>query len=95
MDMAQEFILMGMTRAKRYANYKSGRKYIDGKERGDVFERSDGHKGKEEREEASRVFRTVWERRKSHEGYQRLKAEFWLSRKRGRGTISRSKMEKR
>ncbi|MCJ1366135.1 hypothetical protein MMC16_005260 [Acarospora aff. strigata] len=27
MDMARKFIQMGMTRAKRYANYKGGRKY--------------------------------------------------------------------
>jgi hypothetical protein len=31
MDMAQKFIQMGMTRSKRYANYKGGRKYVDGK----------------------------------------------------------------
>ncbi|PQE26619.1 lung carbonyl reductase protein [Rutstroemia sp. NJR-2017a BVV2] len=28
MDMARKFIQMGMTRAKRYANYRGGRKYV-------------------------------------------------------------------
>jgi len=76
MDMARKFIQMGMTRSKRYANYKGGRKYADGKEKGVKNERSRGHEGREEKEEASRVFREVWERCKAHEGYQELKKEF-------------------
>merc|ERR1711939_595383 len=76
MDMARKFIQMGMTRSKRYANYKGGRKYADGKEKGVKNERSRGHERREEKEEASRVFREVWERCKAHEGYQELKKEF-------------------
>jgi hypothetical protein len=72
MDMARKFIQMGMTRAKRYANYAGGRKYDEGKQK----EKSEGHKGKEEKEEASRVFRGYWERCKEHEGYGRLKEKF-------------------
>ncbi len=34
MDMARKFIQMGMTRSKRYANYKGGRRYVYGKEEG-------------------------------------------------------------
>ncbi len=30
MDMARKFLQMGITRARRYANHKSGRKYKDG-----------------------------------------------------------------
>jgi hypothetical protein len=67
---------MGMTRSKRYANYKGGRKYVDGKEKGYVIAKSQGHEGRDEKEEASRIFRDVWERCKSHEGYQELKKEF-------------------
>ncbi|TVY62808.1 hypothetical protein LSUE1_G009252, partial [Lachnellula suecica] len=58
MDMARKFIQMGMTRAKRYANYEGGRKYAGGEQK----ERSTGHKGKEDKEEASAVFRAYWER---------------------------------
>ncbi len=76
MDMARKFIQMGMTRAKRYANYKGGRKYVDGKENGRKIEKSMGHKGKYEKEQASLVFKKVLEDCKAHEGYQELKKEF-------------------
>ncbi|KAI4123526.1 MAG: hypothetical protein LQ338_005226 [Usnochroma carphineum] len=74
MDMCRKFIQMGMTRAKRYANHKGGRKYD--KESGRELEKSEGHKGKEDKEEASRVFREVWEECKRHEGYRRKKEAF-------------------
>jgi hypothetical protein len=73
MDMSRKFIQMGMTRAKRYANHKGGRKYD--KVSGQELERRD-HAGKREKEEASAIFREVWERCKAHEGYVRRKAEF-------------------
>ena len=88
MDMTRKFIQMGMTRAKRYANYKGGRKYVDGKEKGNAVEKSRGHEGKQDKEEASRIFREVWERCRAHEGYQELKTDFlkehkeWLEIKR-------------
>lgn len=37
MDMARKFLQMGYTRARRYANYKGGRKY---KENGEIKERT-------------------------------------------------------
>jgi len=77
MDMARKFIQMGMTRSKRYANYKGGKKYVKGKDGEKVQgEKSKGHEGKEEKEEASRIFKEVWERCKAHEGYNELKKEF-------------------
>ncbi|KAL9601059.1 MAG: hypothetical protein Q9219_002768 [cf. Caloplaca sp. 3 TL-2023] len=77
MDMTRKFIQMGMTRAKRYANHKGGRKYDkDGKE----LEKSTDHAGKAEKEEASRVFREVWEQCKAHEGYK-VKKEAFLKEK--------------
>lgn len=74
MDMARKFIQMGMTRAKRYANHKGGRKYdkVSGKE----LAKSQGHKDMKEKEEASLVFRQVWERCRAHEGYQEKKEAF-------------------
>ncbi|KAL8642292.1 MAG: hypothetical protein Q9228_000998 [Teloschistes exilis] len=78
MDMARKFIQMGMTRAKRYANHKGGRKYDkEGKE----LEKSKGHKDMKEKEEASAVFREVWERCKSHEGYLAKKEVFLAEQK--------------
>ena len=76
--MARKYIQMGMTRAKRYANHKGGRKYektINGK-RGKEIEKSKEHEGKEEKEQASLVFRGVWERCKAHEGYAESKRRF-------------------
>lgn len=74
MDMTRKFIQMGMTRAKRYANHAGGRKYNKGT--GDELPQSKGHQGKEEKEEASRIFREYWERCRRHEGYQRRKEDF-------------------
>ncbi|PQE16324.1 lung carbonyl reductase protein [Rutstroemia sp. NJR-2017a WRK4] len=109
MDMARKFIQMAMTRAKRYANYRGGRKYVkvegvegedgegrsgikgedDGNVKQDVkqkdkrlqIEKSEGHEGKEEKEEASRIFREKWEMCKRHEGYRELR-EVYLKEKR-------------
>lgn len=74
MDMARKFLQMGMTRAKRYANHKGGRKYD--KETGRELEKSMAHEGREEKLAASEVFKEVWERAKRDEGYQRLKEGF-------------------
>lgn len=79
MDMARKFIQMGMTRAKRYANHAGGRKYS--KETGDELPTSKAHQGKEEKEEASLVFREYWERCRRHEGYQKKKQDFMKEQK--------------
>ena len=77
-DMTRKFIQMGMTRAKRYANHKGGKKYEKADANGVKKElpKSTGHKDKEEKEEASRIFRGYWERCKEDETYTRLKEEF-------------------
>ena len=73
MDMVRKFIQMGMTRAKRYANHKGGKKYdVDRRE----LEKSKGHKDMQEKDEASRIFREVWERCKTHKGYLKKKSDF-------------------
>ena len=72
MDMTRKFIQMGMTRAKRYANHKGGRKYdLQGEEKANV-----DHEGKAEKEEASLIFREVWERCKAYQGYDQKKQQF-------------------
>ena len=80
MDMTRKFIQMGMTRAKRYANHKGGKKY--GKD-GEVMPKWEGEDvgGKrKEKEEASEVFEGYWQRCRSHEGYLKLKEE-WVGEK--------------
>jgi hypothetical protein len=74
MDMSRKFLQMGMTRAKRYANHAGGRKYD--KESGKELEKSQGHKGMQEKEEASLIFREVWERAKAYDGYTAKKEVF-------------------
>lgn len=81
MDMARKFLQMGMTRAKRYANHKGGRKYSPNSKRsGGVLDGDcdgwNGSEGWKEKEEASRVFREVWEKARTSKGYQVKKAEF-------------------
>ncbi|KAK4574711.1 hypothetical protein LTR86_001552 [Recurvomyces mirabilis] len=82
-DMTRKFIQMGMTRAKRYANHKGGKKYDrsekevtrDGGERVELA-KSEGHEGREEKLAASEVFKAVWRRCTSDERYLELKKEF-------------------
>lgn len=66
---------------------------MDGKEKGNLIEKSTGQNGKEEKEEASRIFREVWERCKSHEGYLELKKEFLKEQKEWSSTEGEVKPE--
>lgn len=62
MDMARKFIQMGYTRARRYANYKGGRKY---KEDGAIHDRDID----EEKAESARIFKTYWDQLRADEDY--------------------------
>ncbi|KAH7068949.1 hypothetical protein BKA63DRAFT_98259 [Paraphoma chrysanthemicola] len=79
MDMSRKFLQMGMTRAKRYANHAGGRKYD--KVTGEELKKSEGHKGMEEKLEASLIFREVWEKAKIHDGYTSKKEKFMKEQK--------------
>jgi hypothetical protein len=79
-DMSRKFIQMGMTRARRYANHKGGRKYgADGKQLAKWTEEDIDGKRKE-KEEASEVFKAVWRRCLASDEYVRLK-EQWTKEK--------------
>jgi hypothetical protein len=54
MDMARKFLQMGFTRARRYANHSSGRKY--GREGKVLPFRPDPEKA-----ESARIFRKAWQ----------------------------------
>ena len=87
-DMARKFIQMGMTRAKRYANHKGGRKYdrsareveTEGGKRSEL-PLSEGHEGKDEKLRASEIFKKVWRECTSDEKYLKLKDEFLTEQK--------------
>lgn len=83
-DMTRKFVQMGMTRAKRYANHKGGRKYDreTGKEMGRWEGGDEGERaGRREKEKASEVFKGCWRRCVEEEGYGELKKR-WQAEKR-------------
>lgn len=105
MDMARKFLQMGMTRAKRYANHKGGRKYQGGGKRV-VIKVGEGEewKGRREKEEASVVFGGGWERARGYGPYLEMKGVFLKKQKEwdrereaeeGRGTKGRKSKEER
>ncbi|KAF2838781.1 hypothetical protein M501DRAFT_975568 [Patellaria atrata CBS 101060] len=79
MDMCRKFIQMGMTRAKRYANHKGGRKYD--KTSGQELKKSYEHRDAKEKLEASELFKAVWTRCQEDPVYKRLKGEFQTEQK--------------
>ena len=69
MDMARKFLQMGFTRARRYANHKSGRKWSP--DRSEVLPREvDPVKA-----ESARIFYERYRQARDDPAYQRLKAE--------------------
>lgn len=68
MDMARKFLQMGYTRARRYTNYKGGRKYD---EDGNVKERQiDPVKSK-----SAAIFMDKWKLARTDEEYLKMKKE--------------------
>jgi hypothetical protein len=81
MDMARKFLQMGMTRSRRYANHKGGKKYD-----GPVPEDRRGQSGSHGREvlpyaadpvkaESAAIFRAAWEAAKTDADYLRMRQE--------------------
>jgi hypothetical protein len=69
MDMARKYLQMGWTRARRYANHKTGRKYASGTRSQLARDPS------AEKAAAAEVFRKMLERARKNRVYARLKAE--------------------
>ncbi|HLM60150.1 MAG TPA: DUF4385 domain-containing protein [Pyrinomonadaceae bacterium] len=70
MDMARKFLQMGITRARRYANHPSGRKYKKGTRDIVPIKKID-----EEKAESARVFSEKYYLAKNDEVYQRMMKE--------------------
>lgn len=64
MDMARKYIQMGYTRARRYANYKGGKKYKD-------EEKTERHDRQidEEKAASAQVFKKKWDEIREDEDY--------------------------
>ncbi len=69
MDMARKFLQMGWTRARRYANHASGRKYQKGT-RVALPRQAD-----EEKAESARIFKAAYDRVRINAKYQRLRVK--------------------
>lgn len=70
MDMARKFLQMGITRARRYANHPSGRKYKKGTREIIPVTEID-----EEKAESARIFSEKYYLAKNDEVYQKLMKE--------------------
>ncbi len=69
MDMARKFLQMGYTRARRYANHRSGKKYgSDGKILPIVID--------ETKAKSADIFYKVWRSVENDKTYSRLKSEW-------------------
>ena len=75
MDMARKFLQMGYTRARRYANHRSGKKYDEsGRVRPQEPDALDGEKAR-----AARVFYEKYVQAREDEHYKRRRRE-WTER---------------
>ena len=74
-DMARKFLQMGYTRARRYANYKGGKKY-DGANGHAELARGTGDPVKAE---SARIFYDRWKKAEADPGYAAKKTE-WKAR---------------
>ena len=82
-DMARKFLQMGYTRARRYANYRGGKKYRSNPQQEDTVEAERAarqHTLARQSEdpikaEAARIFKEKWEVAKQQAEYQQLKKE--------------------
>jgi hypothetical protein len=67
MDMARKFLQMGYTRSRRYANHKSGRKYVEGSK--EVLPRQEDLV----KAESAKIFYEKWQKVREDEKYLKLK----------------------
>jgi hypothetical protein len=70
MDLARKYLQMGFTRARRYANHPSGRKYDAA---GRKLEQAASH-ATNEKARAAKVFKEAWDRVEADPVYRALKA---------------------
>ena len=73
-DLARKFLQMGYTRARRYANYKGGRKFDE--QTGEMKPRGTGDPGKAR---SASVFYKIWKRAEAEPRYAAWKKE-WKAR---------------
>lgn len=71
-DMARKFLQMGYTRARRYANYKGGKKY----DKNNGYAQMERGTGEPEKAEAAAIFYASWKKAEADPDYQEMKADW-------------------
>lgn len=71
-DMARKFLQMGFTRARRYANYKGGRKY----NKQDGYSLNEKGTGDPEKAEAAAIFHAWWRKAENNPDYKAQKSRW-------------------
>ena len=71
-DMARKYLQMGFTRARRYANYKGGKKY----DKNHDYQLLERGTGEDEKARAAAIFFDNWEEAEGHQSYAKLKGEW-------------------
>lgn len=71
-DMARKYLQMGFTRARRYANYKGGKKY----DKDHDYQLLEKGTGQHEKAESAAIFFSKWKEAESNATYANLK-ENW------------------
>ncbi|RYF16444.1 MAG: DUF4385 family protein, partial [Flavobacteriales bacterium] len=74
-DMARKYLQMGYTRARRYANYKGGKKYDKDNDYAQLVRGT----GSAEKAAAAAIFYKTYKLAAAHPIYRRLKAD-WIAR---------------
>lgn len=71
-DMARKYLQMGYTRARRYANYKGGKKY----DKENNYQQLERGTGEQEKADAAAVFFAKWKEAESNVIYKNLKSSW-------------------
>ncbi|SDG68542.1 protein of unknown function [Pedobacter terrae] len=71
-DMARKYLQMGYTRARRYANYKGGKKYDRNKD----YKPLERGTGSAEKAQSAEIFYSAYKLAAAHPIYQLLKADW-------------------
>lgn len=71
-DMARKYLQMGFTRARRYANYKGGKKY----DKENDYKLLEKGTGENEKAKSAAIFFASWKAAEANEQYARLKKQW-------------------
>lgn len=74
-DMARKFLQMGFTRARRYANYKGGKKY----DKDNNYSERERGTGDPEKAKSAAIFYEAWKKAEANSQYAELKVD-WKNR---------------